>query len=81
MEKEKKLNEALERECIVAPKQAMGKFLNNDILEPIFSILPLFYEEDRRNTIILTEKEMTEHLFFTDKLLLKNINYPIGEVK
>ena len=75
MEKEKKLYEALdlEKDCIVVPRQAIGKLSDNDILGPIFSILPLFYEEDRKDTIVLTLKDMINHLLITDNLFLKNI--------
>lgn len=75
MEKEKKLYEALNlgKDCIVIPRQAIGKLVNNNILGPIFSILPLFYEEDRKDTIILTLKDMINHLLITDNLFLKNI--------
>ena len=75
MEKEKKLYEALDlgKDCIVVPRQAIGKLSDNDILGPIFSILPLFYEEDRKDTIILTLKDMINHLLITDNLFLKNI--------
>lgn len=73
MEKEKKLYETLGRDCIVVPRQAMGKLSDNNILGAIFSMLPLFYEEDRKDTILLTLKDMVNHLFFTDSSLLKNI--------
>ena len=75
MEKEKKLYEALNlgKDCIVIPRQAIGKLVNNNILGPIFSILPLFYEENRKDTIILTLKDMINHLLITDNLFLKNI--------
>ena len=75
MEKEKKLYEALDlgKDCIVVPRQAIGKLSDNDILGPIFSILPLFYEEDRKDTIVLTLKDMINHLLITDNLFLKNI--------
>ena len=75
MEKEKKLYEALNlgEDCIVIPRQAIGKLVNNNILGPIFSILPLFYEEDRKDTIVLTLKDMINHLLITDNLFLKNI--------
>ncbi|PHH99865.1 hypothetical protein [Fusobacterium polymorphum] len=75
MEKEKKLYEALDlgKDCIVVPRQAIGKLSNNDILGPIFSILPLFYEKDRKDTIVLTLKDMINHLLITDNLFLKNI--------
>ncbi|WP_339120249.1 hypothetical protein [Fusobacterium nucleatum] len=75
MEKEKKLYEALNlgKDCIVIPRQAIGKLVNNNILGPIFNILPLFYEEDRKDTIILTLKDMINHLLITDNLFLKNI--------
>ena len=73
MEKEKKLQEIFEKDCILIPRQAMGKLSDNDILGPIFSILPLFYEEDRKDTIILTLKDMVNHLLITDNFLLKNI--------
>ena len=74
MEKEKKLYEALDlgKDCIVVPRQAIGKY-PNEILEPIFSILPLFYEEDRKDSILLTVEDMINFLFFTDKFFLKNI--------
>ena len=51
----------------------MGKLSDNDILAPIFSILPLFYTKNRENSIILTLNEMFEHLFITDQFFLKNI--------
>ena len=73
MEKEKKLQEIFEKDCILIPRQAMGKLSDNDILGPIFSILPLFYTKNREDSIILTLNEMFEHLFFTDNFLLKNI--------
>ena len=73
MEKEKKLQEIFEKDCILIPRQAMGKLSDNDILGPIFSILPLFYTKNRKDSIILTLNEMFEHLFFTDNFLLKNI--------
>ena len=75
MEKEKKLYEALDlgKDCIVVPRQAIGKLSDNDILGSIFSILPLFYEEDRKDTIVLTLKDMINHLLITDSLFLKNI--------
>ena len=74
MEKEKKLYEALDlgKDCIVVPRQAIGKY-SNEILEPIFSILPLFYKEDRKDSILLTVEDMINFLFFTDKFFLKNI--------
>ena len=74
MEKEKKLYEALDlgKDCIVVPRQAIGKY-PNEILEPIFSILPLFYEEDRKDSILLTVEDMINFLFFIDKFFLKNI--------
>ena len=73
MEKEKKLQEIFEKDCILIPRQAMGKLSDNDILAPIFSILPLFYTKNRENSIILTLNEMFEHLFITDQFFLKNI--------
>ena len=75
MEKEKKLYEALDlgKDCIVIPRQAIGKLVDNDILGPIFSILPLFYEEDRKDTIILTLKDMINHLLITDNLFILNL--------
>ena len=73
MEKEKKLQKIFEKDCILIPRQAMGKLSDNDILGPIFSILPLFYTKNREDSIILTLNEMFEHLFFTDNFLLKNI--------
>ena len=73
MEKEKKLQEIFEKDCILIPRQAMGKLSDNDILGPIFSILPLFYTKNREDSIILTLNEMFEHLFFIDNFLLKNI--------
>ena len=73
MEKEKKLQEIFEKDCILIPRQAMGKLSDNDILGPIFSILPLFYTKNRENSIILTLNEMFEHLFITDQFFLKNI--------
>ena len=54
MEKEKKLQEIFEKDCILIPRQAMGKLSDNDILGPIFSILPLFYTKNREDSIILT---------------------------
>lgn len=75
MEKEKKLYEALDLGKDldnVVPRQAIGKY-PNEILEPIFSILPLFYEEDRKDSILLTVEDMINFLFFTDKFFLKNI--------
>ena len=73
MEKEKKLQKIFEKDCILIPRQAMGKLSDNDILTPIFSILPLFYTKNRENSIILTLNEMFEHLFITDQFFLKNI--------
>lgn len=73
MEKEKKLQEIFEKDCILIPRQAMGKFSDNDILGPIFSILPLFYTKNRKDTLLLTLKDMINHLFITDKFFLKNI--------
>ena len=73
MEKEKKLQKIFEKDCILIPRQAMGKLSDNDILAPIFSILPLFYTKNRENSIILTLNEMFEHLFITDQFFLKNI--------
>ena len=58
MEKEKKLQKIFEKDCILIPRQAMGKLSDNDILAPIFSILPLFYTKNRKDSIILTLNEM-----------------------
>ena len=73
MEKEKKLQKIFEKDCILIPRQAMGKLSDNDILAPIFSILPLFYTKNRKDTLLLTLKDMINHLFITDKFFLKNI--------
>ncbi|EHO75613.1 hypothetical protein HMPREF9942_02286 [Fusobacterium animalis F0419] len=70
MEKEKMVNGDLN--SVIIPRQAIGKY-PNEILEPIFSILPLFYEEDRKDSILLTVEDMINYLFFTDKFFLKNI--------
>ena len=73
MGKEKKLQKIFEKDCILIPRQAMGKLSDNDILAPIFSILPLFYTKNRKDTLLLTLKDMINHLFITDKFFLKNI--------
>ena len=70
MEKEKMVNGDLNN--VIIPRQAIGKY-PNEILGPIFSILPLFYEEDREDSILLTVEDMINYLFFTDKFFLKNI--------
>nr|WP_293994110.1 hypothetical protein [uncultured Fusobacterium sp.] len=68
----KELLEVLRRDSVLIPRQALGKYPYH-LIGPIFSILPLFYREDRKDIVILTEEEMSENLFFIGDVLFNII--------